>query len=573
MPTKIKELLERFSERKPQTQSLKTLLDKARDGKLIIPELQRQDKAWNMTGKVNFLNAIMRDSHIQSIGSITTAPLSYIASEAEREEILGTSSPFRGASLPYERKDIRLLIDGQHRLSTLLSATHNFEGERPFVLNLETGIISSGELIKENQLASNRSQSRKKLFLHDLLGPNQVALTDLLRLKQISPTDVIDILNLRAKILDIEVAVHESECSNIEDLYRVFYSINTGGVNLTKIDLFSSHLSTSVPGSVVMLRGFEKQVSPVAEWQKYVSEKYILYRVAGALKHKQEITRISPKELKKPLPRTPQLVASVNAIITAAFSGTEQVVRAISELGLEEPSLLTSGIVRAITPLAVLCSKTFVQSETLKKLLVLSIFNESKEYQQQTATDLITLALAGDSQGFYNKMVSLVTSDGLSFYRRFLNNPVATLRQSHEGQVDTKILRLIMRIYSYSQDIPIFDLESTSNYGDLLSDDWHHIFPDAYLTELGGFDLSVRNHPLNYVLATRAANESIKDKNPFAYIPNLLVPSMGSGVLSANSLPDANDVVWSDYSKYLDFRAKAFAPKLVSYFSELVPKV
>jgi hypothetical protein len=91
--------------------------------------------------------------------------------------------------------------------------------------------------------------------------------------------------------------------------------------------------------------------------------------------------------------------------------------------------------------------------------------------------------------------------------------------------------------------------------------DDHHIFPDAYLKDLGVKETKRRDCILNRTLIDRSTNQSLSRRNPsdyFAEMRDRLGESKFGQLLESHLLPIGDDsaLLTNDYSKFLEWRCQ-----------------
>ena len=216
------------------TKRLGTLLDDMEQGKLLLPELQR-DFVWRRNQVLLLFNSLYRE-----------LPIGYMVIWEARGSTVQTKA-FEKQDKPHKRQQyssVQYLLDGQQRLTTIKLVR---DGDERFPLFFS---LSSQQF----RYCRNGKQNNDEIQVADVLAED-FEYEPILDKHSDTPEKkepFLKRLNKLRKILDLSIGIIEFESDSLQDAMELFIRLNSSGKKLNKPDLAQAELAKRAPG---LLRG------------------------------------------------------------------------------------------------------------------------------------------------------------------------------------------------------------------------------------------------------------------------------------------------------------------------------
>jgi len=529
----------------------------------VLPRFQRFE-AWGQTHITQMFNTILRRL---PVGAVLTL-------EIGNEEPF-VSRPIVGAPEDGERITEHLL-DGQQRLTALWRGLHNNYDERTYYLFLEndeeTGMPYYVDSIARWRKPADKSRRpfwaddpkdlwKKRMIPLDLCAPGDAANDKYREWAKIAMPDADEreqIGETRSKVREVfatfnipylSLPVNTSKDTALD----VFMKMNTSAAPLSTYDIVVAQVEAVTGQSLHDLVGACREVCPEIV-AYYDPEELVLYGSAllqgkaptnatyfgkefgqNLLAHWDELTR--------GMQRTVEFLEE-ERVFDAKRLPTDVVVPVLTALWSAAPhGLDAEGRARKI----------------LRKYLWRAFF--SGRYEKSTNSRASTDFLELKSYIADKKAPIPSIFDGTQF-------PLPQSDELSSAQWPTKKDRLGRAVLALALHQGGLDLAdgSTVSRKNLPKREYHHLFPDAYLTRLGFGDSEIYR-ALNCALVTWQTNRSISDKKPEQY----LAERSDGTVLGerevrhrlSSHLIEYDTIVAGDYRKFLGQRAQQMHEKML----------
>ena len=543
------------------------LLRQIQEREVGLPDFQR-DFVWEPGATQELIVSIVSNYPAGSLLAIRNTHTYFAAREFEG------APPLNGCKPTY------LILDGQQRLTSLFQAFFGV-GEYRYFINLKP-LVNGADIDDENVLFHVRSNAQRgwpgkvlKKYAtlegqaEDLVLPLQVlsaAKNSFYRWLD-SVSDMVDDKEARAVLKESLRKVQERIIDNIEGykfpmvllsdetppdaVCTIFETLNRTGVKLSVFDLLVARLW---PEKVKLREMWESAIQTNPIIKDFQIDPYYVLQIIALLR-----TEASPSCKRKDV-----LKLTATQVADTWNKAIEGLVTSLTTLqddcGVVTPQWLpyTTILVPFGALLAKYPAKGLTFGETKQKLKCwfwCSVFGQTYENapNSQSAKDLQEVGgwLAGGEPprhiaefSFDSSALFEVTPKQRALYRGVIalvlsNNP----RDFHE-------VKPMTRKVIEEQNV-----------------DDHHIFPDAYLKELGFTDSKRRDCILNRTLIDRATNQSLSCRDPQSYFGEMrkrLGQSEFTKLLESHFLPAADDspLLQNDYERFLVCRSERIGQAL-----------
>jgi hypothetical protein len=526
-----------------------------RTHQLVLPRFQRFE-AWSPTKVTQLFNTILQDLPVGA---------ALILEIGNDEPFI--SRPLKGAPDAGERVTEHLL-DGQQRLTALWRGLHNNYDDRTYFLVLkpepETGLPYYVDSIGRWQREQDKEprpfwasypeeQWKRRLVPLDLCSPDigaQQAFREWVR-KAIESQDERDHISdqitlVRQKFASFNLPFLSLPVTTEKGVaLDVFIKTNTGGEPLSIFDIIVAQIEAAEEKSLHDLISSLKSACPLIT-EYYSPDDLVLY--ASALLQGRPPTNAT--YLAKDFGA--QLLARWDTLV----EGIQRAVIFLEEERiLDAARLPTDVVVPVLAALWALAPKGLDAEGKARNLLRKYLWRAFFTNRYESATS--TTALAD-----FNELKALIAGASATNPTVF-DDELYPLPETQElilarwPKRKDRLARAILALALKQGGIDLAD-GSTVNRGNLARREYHHLFPDAYLRNIGVSDDQIYRS-LNCAVVTWQTNRNISAKEPERYLAERrdgtdLGEAEVRARLATHLIP-YDEMVAGDYSAFLAKRA------------------
>jgi hypothetical protein len=473
-----------------QDREIQALVADIRDGKLLLPELQRS-YVWKSTQVRDFFDSLYHQYPSGQLLVWETDDLPYT-----RTVPLGKAEK--------DGRSPQLLLDGQQRLTSLAAVMLGQEitareKQINIVFNVYTEAFEVATAIHKRQ--------PEWVSLAEFFTKHALAFLNTLHLDVAAPEaqQVLDCLQRLENIKTYKYRVNILEKLSYADVTRIFVRINSGGTRLGNADLALAQVSSSWRGITGELENYQAKIAKLG-WELDTS---LLLRAMTALLTNQshlsllfrsERHRATIEELQAAWERTkPALDQAINFIIHNCL--------------IDRFSLMPT--VSVLIPLVVFFDRfgtnvTAAQSRDLQRWLYMALIWSRYSGSAETSLDQDIAAL-GKEQPIQRMIENIENKVG--------RRPVS--ERELQGQLSNSPYMLMA--YVLARRNMARDWFNGVVIGGAQNLEFHHIFPKARLRERYDLhqDYRLVNQVANLAFLSAKANGSISDQAPTDYLPGI----------------------------------------------------
>lgn len=504
------------------TKTVRTLLDDVEQGKLLLPELQR-DFVWKRKQVERLFDSLYRGLPIGHV-VIWEARGSNVQTKAfERQN---------GRHRQQQYMPIQYLLDGQQRLTTIKLVR---DGDERFPLFFSL----SEEKFRYSKIDRSTSE---EIQVADVLDSN-FDFTSTLEKHADTPEEKERLrkrLDKLQKILEIPIGIIEFESDSLEDAMELFIRLNSMGKKLNKSDLAQAELAKRVPGLLT-----NRIKADQTRWEKndFIFSAPFLVECLAVVAMGKTWAKAATYEIKK-------------------FWTTDEDFQQVWEStrrGISQTINLLTGRVKwnssdwinsfsALLPLIYIYArqKQDADYERARRWLLLATVRSYFSGERQTRLDdaLKTLADKPTCEKLWNHTKKHMKKlRGEDFKVRQSNGPLMALFISFLRNQNAK---------DWSNGAP---LDGTVK-GHNARLEVHHVFPKSLLRK-HGFELSDINTFANYAILSKDGNLDVGNEEPASYFSR---HKISTDDLNAQCIPQ-EETLWrvDQYSSFLEERRKLLA--------------